>query len=95
MGLTSRLGLSIRADHRNPYLSTSQTITVGGAAANQFINWVADSINKINIQPEGFFCLAAPNAGYAVTASTGDLLKIANSAGASCSFRIALIGSSS
>jgi hypothetical protein len=75
--------------------STTQTLTVGGAAANQFINWVADPTDKINIPPSGFFCLVAPLAGFAVTAGTGDLLKIANgAAGDVATYDIVLLGSS-
>lgn len=72
--------------------STTQTLTVGGAAANQFINWVADASDKVNIPPGGMLLLVAPGAGYEVTAATGDLLKIANSAGASCVYQIVIIG---
>jgi hypothetical protein len=76
-------------------LSTTQTLTVGGAAANQFVNWVADATDKVIIPPGGFFAISAPSAGYAVTADTGDLFKVANSAGASCIYNIVILGTSS
>ncbi len=75
-------------------LSTTQTLTVGGAASNQFINWVGTATDTIKIPPGGFFAIAAPVAGFAVTAATGDLLKVANSAGASCIYNIIIIGTS-
>lgn len=75
-------------------LSTTQTLTVGGAAANQFINWVGAANDVINIPPGGFFAISAPAAGFAVTADTGDLLKILNSAGASCTYNIVILGTS-
>jgi hypothetical protein len=75
-------------------LSATQTLTIGGAASNQFINWVGSASDKINIPPGGFFALAAPLAGFAVTAGTGDLLKVANSAGAACDYDVLLIGTS-
>ncbi|MCP4493413.1 MAG: hypothetical protein GY820_39815 [Gammaproteobacteria bacterium] len=54
-------------------------IQVGGAASNQFINWVANSSDIINVHNNGGFVLWAPDAvGYEVTAGTGDLLKINN-----------------
>lgn len=75
-------------------LSTTQTLTVGGAAANQFINWVGAANDVINIPPGGFFAISAPAAGFAVTAGTGDLLKVLNSAGASCTYNIVILGTS-
>lgn len=75
-------------------LSTVQTLTVGGAAANAFINWVGDATDKINLPPGGAFCLMAPLAGFAVTADTGDILKIANSAGDPVDYNIWIIGTS-
>jgi len=71
-------------------LSATQTISVGGAAATQFSNWVADVSDIVVLPPESFLCLVNP-AGYAVT-SILDLLKIANSAGAAGSYEIILIG---
>lgn len=76
-------------------LSTTQTLTVGGAASNAFVNWVGDATDTIKIPPGGFFVLTAPAAGFAVTADTGDLLKVTNSAGASCIYNIIIIGTSS
>lgn len=75
-------------------LSTTQTLTVGGAATAQFINWVGTATDTIKIPPGGFFAIAAPAAGFAVTQTTGDLLKVLNSAGASCIYNIVIIGTS-
>lgn len=75
-------------------LSTTQTLTLGGAATAQFINWVGGATYTVNIPPGGFFAIAAPIAGFAVTATTGDLLKVLNSAGASCIYNIVIIGTS-
>jgi hypothetical protein len=71
-------------------------IQVGGAASNGFINWVADSTDIINVRAGGTFALIAPDAtAYAVTAGTGDLLKITNSDGAAAAtYDIYLIGAS-
>jgi hypothetical protein len=76
-------------------LSTTQTLTVGGAASNQFVNWVGAGTHTVIIPPGGFFAISAPAAGFAVTASTGDLLKVANSAGASCIYNVVILGTSS
>ena len=78
---------------RNQSTTTTEILAVGGAAGNQFINWVANSSDIINIGPDGFFFLWSPIDGYAVTATTGDLLKI--DAGAdTITYDIILIGRS-
>jgi len=71
-------------------------IQVGGAASNQFINWVANSSDVVNVRADGFFVLAAPDAtAYAVTAGTGDLLKINNTDGGdTATYDIYIIGAS-
>lgn len=58
---------------------------------------MANSSDIINIRPGGALILLAPDAtGYAVTAGTGDLLRIANSAGStSVTYDIILIGATS
>jgi len=71
-------------------------IQVGGAASNQFINWVANSSDIINVRPGGTFALIAPDAvAYAVTAGTGDLLRITNAdSGDAATYDIYIIGAS-
>ena len=61
---------------RNRSTTTTEILAVGGAAANQFINWVGNSSDIVNVGPNGFMFLWSPVDGYAVTAGTGDLLKI-------------------
>ncbi len=72
----------------------TNNVVLGGAASNAFINWVGDATDVINIRPGGVFMLAAPDAtAYAVTASTGDILKVANSSsGTSVTYTIVIIG---
>jgi hypothetical protein len=74
--------------------ANTNNVLVGGAASNQFINWVSDPTDVIVVRPGGFFMIVAPDStGYAVTAATGDLLKIANSsAGTSVTYDIIIIG---
>ncbi len=69
-------------------------VLVGGAASNAFINWVANATDIVVVKPGGMFCITAPTAaGFAVTADTGDLLKVANSAGTTgVTYDIVLIG---
>jgi len=60
----------------NRSTTATEKLAVGGAAANQFINWVANSSDIVNIGPDGILLLWSPVDGYGVTAGTGDLLKI-------------------
>lgn len=76
---------------------TDSTLDVGGAAANQFATPFAAADNEIVIRPGGWIILYAPGAtAYAVTAGTGDNLKIQrNSSDASVqTYDIILIGAS-
>ena len=51
-------------------------------ASNGFINWCMAASDGIQVQPGGIFLLVTPSSGgYAVTASTGDLITMTNSAG--------------
>jgi hypothetical protein len=98
-GLTNAFGVTLTFAKIKAIIiknnSSTQTLSVGGAAATQFINWVGAANDVINIPPEGFFCLIAPLAGFAVTAGTGDLLKIANgAAGDVTTYDIILLGTS-
>jgi hypothetical protein len=61
---------------RNLDEDTGDGLTIGGASANQFVNWVGDATDKIKVGPKGIFLLVSPVDKYAITASTGDLLKV-------------------
>lgn len=76
--------------------ANTNTVQVGGAAANGFVNWVADVTDKINVRPGGVFALYAPDGtGYGVTAGTGDLLRIGNGgAGTSVTYDLVVVGCS-
>lgn len=80
------------------YASPANTnnVLVGGAASNGFINWVSDTTDVVVVRPGGLFCLFAPDAtAYAVTATTGDLLKMTNSGGTTgVTYDAVIIGSS-
>lgn len=60
----------------NRTLTTAATLTVGGAAANAFATPFGAATDKIIVQPDGLLLLWAPRTGYAVTAATGDILKL-------------------
>ena len=78
-------------------IANTNNVLVGGAASNQFLNWTSDPTDEIVVKPGGVFMLHDPTAGgYAVAAGTGDLLKIANSAGgSSVVYDVIIIGETS
>lgn len=68
-------------------------IEVGGSATNGFDTWVGATGDYVVVPPGGALAVIAPNAtGFAVTAATGDLLKINNTDSASGTYNITLIG---
>jgi len=68
--------------------STTQVLSVGGAATLGFVGWVGDPTDVIKIEPGEFKLLICNLVGVTVTPGTGDLLKVANSAGAPCTYDI-------
>lgn len=76
----------------------TNNVIVGGATTNGFVAWAGGATHTVTVRPGGLFALVAGDAdasGYAVTAGTADLLKIANSgAGTSVSYDILVIGTS-
>jgi len=76
---------------RNNSTTTTEILAVGGAAGTQFVNWVANSSDIVNIGPSGMLILISPIDGYAVGAGASDLLKI-NSAAATFTYDIWLVG---
>lgn len=62
--------------------ANTNNVIVGGHGSAAFVNWVSDATDKIIVRPGGAFLLVATDAtAYAVTATTGDMLTVANSAG--------------
>ena len=76
--------------------ANTNNVILGGASSNAFVNWVGAATHTVTVRPGGLLVLAAPDAtAYAVTAATGDLLHVANSAGStSVTYDIVLIGAS-
>jgi hypothetical protein len=72
-------------------------VLVGGAASNAWAALFGDASDVVKVKPGGVFFLSAPDAnGLAVTAGTGDQLKIANSSsGTTVTYDIIIIGEAS
>lgn len=82
-------GIIISSDSANV-----QNFSVG-AGTNPFINWISGTTPAIIVRPGGLFMTLAPDAtGFAVTAATGDILRVANGAGSAITYDIVLIGAS-
>ena len=96
-GLTDGLGQTINFANIKAILikadaANGGNIVVGAAASNPFLAGFAGTTPTFAIPPDGVFQIADP-AGWAVTNSSNDQLKIANSdSGAAASYTIVIIG---
>jgi hypothetical protein len=75
--------------------ANTNNVVVGNHATAAFQGPFDALTDTISIPPGGFFMVTAPVSGWAVTATTADLLKIANSSsGTSVTYDIVIIGTS-
>ncbi len=78
--------------------ANSNNVVIGGAGSNGWTTPFGDATDKLVLRPGAFVLLgagAADATGYAVTASTGDILLVANSgSGSSVTYDIAIVGTS-
>lgn len=73
----------------------TNNVVVGGAGSNTFTGPFADATDKLSIPPGGSLLLTHPGAGWTVTASTGDILLVANSSsGSGVTYKVMIIGTS-
>lgn len=91
---TTLVFTSIKAIIVSAASANTNDVVIGGAAANDFSTFFGASTDTIIVVPGGTFALINPEAnGYAVTAGSADLLKIANSSsGTSVVYDIIIIG---
>jgi len=98
--LTDPLGAALTFGHvKAIYVTAKSTntnsVVVGGAASNGFAGPFGGTTPTLSIPPGGFLLLTHPGAGWVVTPTSGDLLKVANSgAGTSVQYDVILIGTS-
>lgn len=90
LGFTKVKALIIRAAAGN-----TNDVVVGGHASAAAATFFGDATDKVRVKPGGMFVLTAPNAaGYAITATTADLLTVANGgSGTPVSYDVIVIGS--
>lgn len=81
--------LIVKADATNV-----NDVLVGGHATAAISTLFGDATDKVRVKPGGTVAFIAPDAnGYAVTATTADMLTVANSgAGTSVTYTIIIIG---
>ena len=79
----------VRSDAAN-----TTNLTLGNPGANGFFGPFGATTHTNIIQPGGAVVLIAPKAGWPVTAGTGDILRIANAAGATANYSLIIIGRS-
>lgn len=88
--------VTVKAIYVKAAAGNTNNVVVGGAGANTFTGPFADATDKVVIRPDGMVTITAPNTGWTVTASTGDILLVANSAGGtSVTYDIIIVGTSS
>ena len=73
---------------------TTRDLRVGADALHPWFAWCDAATDYMVIPPLGVRLLTAPKAGFAVTAGTGDLLKIVPSADVATAYDIVIIGTS-
>jgi hypothetical protein len=71
------------------------TLEVGGAASNAASTFFGDTTDKLIVRAGGFGILYAPDAtAYAITAGTGDILKVNNPNAGAITYTIMVVGAS-
>lgn len=73
--------------------TAASSVSIGGGT-NPFINWVGAGTDTVRVLNGGCFLLFTPTAtAYAVTAGTGDVLKLVNNDGSNiATYQIVLVG---
>lgn len=86
----------IRAIYVAAATANTNNVLIGAAASNQFVGPFGASTHTLAVKPGGVALLAnRDTTGWAVTAATADLLRIANSgSGTGVTYDIAIIGCS-
>jgi hypothetical protein len=75
--------------------TNTNSVVVGNAGSNPFLGPLGGTTPTLTIPPGGMIVLAAPIAGWAVTNSSTDNLKIANSSsGTGVDYTIVIVGTS-
>lgn len=96
--LTDPLGATltfttIKAIYIKAGASNPNELSIGPAASNGFLGPWADASDRVKLKAgEVFLITNRAAAGWTVTASTGDILRVTNPSSGDCTFDIILIG---
>lgn len=99
--LTNKLGqtvsfVRVKGIYVRFLTSTATFVLNVGGGSNPFINYLTGTTPVVVIRAGGTFCLIGPDAtGYAVTAGTGDILRINNPNAAAITYDIIIVGATS
>lgn len=76
--------------------TTASAIAVGGHGSAAFATWLGDASDTVKVLNGGCLFLGAPgNVGYAVTATTADILRLTNLDGSNvATYRLGIAGTS-
>ena len=86
--------VDIKAIHIKASAANTNNVVVGGGT-NAFLGFFGDASDKIALAPGQFMTITAPAGGGAVTAGTGDILRVANSgSGSGVDYTITIFGAS-
>lgn len=86
---------TVKAIYIQASSSNTNNVCVGGAGSNTFAGPFDDATDKVCVKPGGVLLITAPGTGWTVTASTGDILLVANSgSGTSVTYDVVIIGTS-
>ena len=73
----------------------TNNVVIGAAASAQFVGPFGANTHTIAVKPGGVFLIAIPDTGWTVTATSADILRIANSSsGTSVTYKLIIIGTS-
>ena len=88
------VGLLIWNKPKDPAAVNTSDLTIDGTVTNGWTGFLNSAGTIGPIKPNGFLFIAADDAAGigAVTAGTGDLLRISNGAGAQAKYQIAILG---
>jgi hypothetical protein len=86
----------VKAIYIHAAAANTNDVCVGGAGTNTFVGPFADATDVVCVKPGGVLLLAVGlGVGWTVTPATGDILKVANSAGTTgVTYDVVIVGTS-
>lgn len=92
MGVSAMTFVTVKAIVIRSDPGNTTTLTVSPAPANGFVGPFGAATHTVQVRPGGALVFVAPQTGWPVTPTTGDLLRVTNGAGASALYSIEVVG---